>query len=394
MINALAKLFVGFLFLATGSICGPTPDRRGFNLPPDVYRAVCQAPTENPLTGCPAGTLLVGPTAKYKTIQSAVASLPNNTHPAVILILPGNYTEQVNVTRSAPLYLLGQTSHIKSQARNTVNVVWRAVAGTGDNAYTATLTVAPNLNADLTGSGPTGFSVPPGTPFGNTDFRTYNLNFINDYAPYSVSPSLALSMGYANAGFYYSGFFSYQDTIYVGKIGSAYFYKSTIAGQTDFFYGFGTAWVQSSDIELRSCGGGITAWKGTNTTFENKYGIYVTESNVHAANTSLSIVGKCALGRPWNAQIRAIFSYNYLDSSILPAGYIQWSATDPRVNNYTFQAEYKDYGPGFNLSARDAAYPITKELTAAQFAPYSSPRKVFQFENGAFGNDAWIDYLA
>lgn len=59
--------------------------------------------------------------------------------------------------------------------------------------------------------------------------------------------------------------------MYIGKLGNAYFYKNEIAGQTDFFYGFGTAWIQSSLVTLRNCGGGITAWKGTNTTFVNKY---------------------------------------------------------------------------------------------------------------------------
>ena len=117
------------------------------------------------------------------------------------------------MTRAAPVYLLGQTSNTKSQYENRVNVIWRAVAGTGDNAFTATLTVAPNLNADLTGAGPTGFAVPSDTPFGNTDFRAYNLNLINDFAPYSDGPSLTLSMGYANAGFYQCQFLSYQDTV-------------------------------------------------------------------------------------------------------------------------------------------------------------------------------------
>ena len=176
-------------------------------------RLACQTPSSNPLSGCPSGTLLVGPGSTYATIQSAIASLPNTTDPAYILILPGNYTEQVNVTRSGPVWLLGQTSNIRDQASNVVNVVWAAIAGTGDNAFTATLTVAPNLDADLTGSGPTGHAVPPNNPFGSTDFRAYNLNFVNDYAPYSDTPSLALSMGYANAGFYYCGFFSYQDTV-------------------------------------------------------------------------------------------------------------------------------------------------------------------------------------
>jgi pectin methylesterase-like acyl-CoA thioesterase len=156
-------------------------------------RGECQYPTQNPLQGCPQGTLLVGPSAKYTTIQSAILSIPNNTVPYYILILPGNYTEQLNITRSGPLTLLAQTKYPNDNAKNTVNVIWH--------------------NATGTGSGPTGNHVPSDTPFGNTDFRAYNLNFLNDYLPYSAGPSLALSVSYANAGFYYCGFFSYQDTV-------------------------------------------------------------------------------------------------------------------------------------------------------------------------------------
>lgn len=115
-------------------------------------------------------------------------------------------------------------------------------------------------------------------------------------------------------------------------------YESEIAGQTDFFYGFGTCWVADSLVSLRGCGGGITAWKGTNTTFVNHYGVYIHDSVVQKANSSLSIAGKCALGRPWNALHRSIFENTYLDDSIRPSGYIQWSATDPRVN-------YSKYSP-------------------------------------------------
>ncbi|TVY85645.1 putative pectinesterase A, partial [Lachnellula willkommii] len=318
-----------------------------------------------------------------------VASLPNNTDTYIILIAAGNYTEQVNVTRRGPTYLLGQTSHPKDQSYNTVNIIWAAVAGTGDNAYTSTLTVAPTLNASLTGSGPTGFAVPSDTPFGSVDFRTYNLNFINDYAPYAVTPSLALSISRANGGFYYTGFYSYQDTVYVGKLGNAYFKNGEVAGQTDFFYGFGTAWVEKTSIALRSCGGGITAWKGSNTTFANKYGVYIVDSNVHAANSSLSIVGKCALGRPWNAQMRAIFARTYLDSSILSTGYIDWVPAR-YTPNLTLQAEYKNYGPGYNVSGRASALSDV-QLTDRQWGVYDEPGKVFQTPEGTFGNTGWID---
>ncbi|KAI6873217.1 pectin methylesterase [Hortaea werneckii] len=361
-------------------------------------RRACQAPTRNPLKGCPKNTLLVGKDEKFTSVQDAVLSLPNNTTPYTILVLPGDYREQINVTRQGPLSLLGQTSHPNDALKNTVNIFWSNATGTDstgsyDNAYTSVLTIAPTFNASKTGTGPTGDPVPADTPFGNYNFRTYNLNFINDYLPYSAGPALALSMSYANAGFYYTQFLSYQDTIYVGKLGNAYMYKSIIGGQTDFFYGFGTCWVTDCDIQLRGCGGGITAWKGTNTTFENKYGVYITKSHVAKANYTLDIEEECSLGRPWNAQHRSIFSFDYLDDSIRPSGYTQWGDTDPRINFNTTMAEYKDYGPGFNLTGRLEWSNVTIEMTPEEYAPYSSPAKVFQYPfSGKFGNVRWIDW--
>ena len=183
-------------------------------------RKECQAPTHNPLKGCPKNTLLVGPNEKYTSVQDAVLCLPHNDVAYTILILPGDYTEQVNVTRHGPLTLLGQTKHPNHASKNKVNIIWHNATGTPetgdyDNAYTSTLTIAPTLNSSLTGAGPTGNTVPPDTPFGNKNFRTYNLNFVNDYLPYSAGPSLALSMSYANAGFYYTQFLSYQDTVLI-----------------------------------------------------------------------------------------------------------------------------------------------------------------------------------
>lgn len=207
----------------------------------------------------------------------------------------------------------------------------------------------------------------------------------------AATPSLALSISRANGGFYQSGFYSYQDTVYVGKLGNAYMSGGEVAGQTDFFYGFGTLYASRIAVTLRSCGGGIVAWKGTNTTFANKYGAYIVDSAVRKANSSLAIAGKCALGRPWNAQHRSIFARTYLDDSILPAGYIDWSGG--RYNNYTLQAEYHDFGPGFNASARATAN-FTVQLTPKQYEPYSSAHKVFLTPDGKPGNDGWVDYLA
>lgn len=183
-------------------------------------RALCQYPTRNPLIGCPPHTLLVGPTAPYTSIQSAILSLPNDTTPYTLLIQPGTYTEQLNITRPGPVYLLGVTRSPNSQAQNSVRVLWHqatgtAATGTLDNAYTAVLTVAPTLNASLTGAGPTGWAIPAGTPYGNADFRAYNVDFANEYAEQAAGPSLAVSVSYANAGFYFCRVESYQDTVSV-----------------------------------------------------------------------------------------------------------------------------------------------------------------------------------
>jgi pectin methylesterase-like acyl-CoA thioesterase len=181
--------------------------------------STCQYPTHNPLTNCPPNTLLVSAThalAHFNTIQSAILSLPHDHTSHTILILPGTYNEQLNITRPGPLTLLGQTPTPNSQSANLVTVTFAAAnvnVSYPDNAYTSVLTVAPTLEASLTGSGPTGYPVPNGTAFGNVDFRVYNIDFRNVYSEISVGPSLALSISRANAGFYHSGFYSYQDTV-------------------------------------------------------------------------------------------------------------------------------------------------------------------------------------
>jgi pectinesterase len=364
-----------------------------------ISRTQCQTSG----THCPPGTILVSATEKradYTTIQSAINSLPNDSSSQTILILSGSYKEQVNVTRAGPLTLLGQTTDPKDATANKVTITWAAanLDSTGqsvDNVYSSVLIVSPTLDASLTGSGPTGHPVPADTPFGNRNFRAYNIDFTNTWAEYSAGPAHALSFSRANGGFYYCGFYSYQDTVYVGKLGNAYFYKSILAGQTDFLYGFGTAWIQSSDVRLRGCGGGITAWKGTNTTFENKYGVYIVDSTVRAANESIKaeIVGKCALGRPWNSQHRSIFAETYEDGSIEAGGYIDWvvSGVARYEEGVTLMAEYRAYGPGFDATGRRDGN-VTTVLDRRGYEGYREPKRVFQDQEGVFGDVGWIDW--
>jgi hypothetical protein len=167
-----------------------------------------------------------------------------------------------------------------------------------------------------------------------------------------------------------------------------------LAAEPNENLGFGTAWIQHSWVELRGCGGGIIAWKGTNTTFPNKYGAYISESTVNAANSSVatSIFGKCFLGRPWNYQHRSVYLNNYLDASINRQGYEKWSSnplTD-NYNNYTIMAEYNDYGPGYNYTARILGN-VTQVLNTKQASIYATPNDVFMAPDGLQPYISWID---
>lgn len=115
-----------------------------------AQREACQLPTTPALSGCPAGTIFVSPTdpsASFKSLQSAILSLPLDTSAHTILVGAGTYTEQINVTRPGPLTLLGQTSTANSRTANTVTVQWASavingvVVGTNasfsDNAYSS-----------------------------------------------------------------------------------------------------------------------------------------------------------------------------------------------------------------------------------------------------------------
>lgn len=190
----------------------------------------CQQKPSPPLEGCPPGTLYVSQTsdeADFTSVQSAVLSLPNDTSAHVVLIGAGTYEEQLNVTRPGPLTLLGELNDelekpyadVKDEPSaipNDVTILWRAANDGGsypDNVFTSALVVGPTLNATHTGSGPTGWPVPEGTPFGCSDFRAYNIDFRNAYSQQANGPSHAFTVAYANAGFYSCGFYSYQDTV-------------------------------------------------------------------------------------------------------------------------------------------------------------------------------------
>ncbi|KAG1838919.1 carbohydrate esterase family 8 protein [Suillus subalutaceus] len=367
----LAHFTVLYAFLASLSV-------QIHALSPDYSACQLQQNAEtSPLTGCPDGTLFVSPTdsrASFKTVQAAVESLPE-TGDAIILIGAGEYFEMVNVTRSAPLTLLGQlhpdTAYDpagNASQRNLVHI-WNNLHAHGgmSDEETATLTVAR----------------PRGQQFGNTDFKAYNINFENRAANYSISQALAGSFSSANVSFYGCTFASWQDTWYTGHGAYSYAVDSIIYGQTDYLFGFGTAWFQNVILANRACGGGITAWQGKEGT---RNGAFIADSKIIRspdANITTVTDGRCYLvGRPWNTLAVAVYLRTYMDESIHPAGFTPWSR-ETSIPKTTYFAEYDSFGPGGDTSKRVLQEFI---LNAAQVNANFTLESVFA------GTPAWIDF--
>ncbi|KAH0586491.1 hypothetical protein H2248_007723 [Termitomyces sp. 'cryptogamus'] len=377
----------------------------------------------SPLLDCPQGTIYVSNNASdsfahFNSIQEAILSLPPTGY-ATILIGEGEYHETINVTRTAPLTLMVSASSIigllnstymylmqgqlppsslasvadpkypldvaPSSTSNLVQVFDTNFVHLGmDDATSAVLIIAPSFNASLIGAGPTGAPLQP--LVGNSDFRAYNIDWSNRAANFAISQALVTDISYSNASFYGCSFASFQDTWYTGRNGSTYVVDSVIFGQTDYLFGFGTAWFQNVILANRACGGGIVAWKGTNLTDapENQYGAYISESKIIRspdANATTVTDGLCYLGRPWNDLATTVFLNTFMDQSIRPAGFTPFGGTRTTILNTTFYAEFNSSGSGGNTTAR---VPIEHILTAEE-------AQKFMLEK-ILGHPSWIDF--
>ena len=353
---------------------------QAFALSPTYIECQLQkAARVSPLRGCHEGTLFVSATdsrANYTTVQAAVDALPS-TGNATILIGEGEYYERVEVYRTDPLTFLGQLNIDTAYALNG-NASTRNLVTIWNNTY-----VQDGLTDEDTA---VLYVVNDGGSFGNSNFRGYNINFENRAANYSISQALVTTFEYVNASFYGCTFASYQDTWYTGHGANTYVYDSIIYGETDYLFGFGTAWFEDVTLAQRACGGGLVAWQGANQTTApgNRYGAYISNSQIMRspdANTTTNTYHECYLGRPWNPEAVTVYLKTYMDDTINPAGFKPWDG-ETSVPNTTYYAEYDSYGPGADSSAR---VPQDHILTTSEASNFTV--------DGVFlGTPAWIDY--
>lgn len=197
---------------------------------------------------------------------------------------------------------------------------------------------------------------------GSTDFKAYNINFVQrqfrdrkEVTQEQLGPAAALCVQNSRASFYGCGFSSYQDTVFVGAGSQALFSRSIVKGMTDQLYGEGRAWFEQCLLLSRACMGGIAAWRGK--AGDQKTGVYISNSRIAVspdAQTLKPMQGKCHLGRPWNAFAQTVYLNNFMTDIIAPEGFKTWnkqqSNFDPQTTRFF---EYNSSGPGATPNLRD-----------------------------------------
>ncbi|KAL5518910.1 hypothetical protein ACEPAH_593 [Sanghuangporus vaninii] len=308
----------------------------------------------------PDGAIVVNPTTttsgQFKTLASAVSSLPNDSSFQSIFVFPGTYQEQVLIDRSGPVTIYGYTTDIMDFAANQVVIVHSASLGTaGSDDASGTLRIK------------------------SDNVALYNIDIRNDFGVSQTNgQAIAISQYGSKFGAYACRFFSYQDTLYA-NVGTQVYLKSFIEGAVDFIFGRqGLAYFEGNTIASK--GAGCITASGRET---NDSGSYVFNRNtiITASDAFENVTGNIFLGRPWGDFAKVIFKNTVIDAPLNSAIWSIWNTGDPRTDNILF-AEFNSTGPGVANANRPSFATL---LTGGQADQYTIA--------SAVGSDytEWVD---
>jgi pectinesterase len=156
---------------------------------------------------------------------------------------------------------------------------------------------------------------------------------------------------------------SNQDTLLVHKTGSRQFFLDCyVEGTTDFIFGEATALFVNCTIKSLT-NSFITA---ASTRQGTPVGFVFQNCKLIADDPSLRVY----LGRPWRPYARTVFMHCELGQHIRPEGWDPWSGDKmfPDKDKTAFYAEYKNVGPGADVSKRVA---WSKQLTKKEAKQYT-----------------------
>ncbi|KAL5207872.1 hypothetical protein ABZP36_032307 [Zizania latifolia] len=179
-------------------------------------------------------------------------------------------------------------------------------------------------------------------------FMAKGLTIVNSAGP-GKGQAVALRVGGDLSVVYQCSVEAYQDTLYVHS-NRQFYADDDISGTVDFIFGNAAVVIQNCDIHPRRPSSGqadtMTA-QGRSDPNQNT-GISIHRCRVAAAPD----IGGTAvyLGRPWQRYSRTVVMETFLDRSIAPAGWLEWSGQFALSTLY--YGEYGNTGPGAGTSRR------------------------------------------
>ena len=256
----------------------------------------------------------------YKTVQQALDAITlNNKKPITIFIKNGIYKEKLHLDSTKNfITLIGED---KFNTILTYDDHTGKVSARGDTINTrtsASFVVKAN------------------------NFAAENITFQND-AGFSAGQAVGLESDGDKASFYNCRIVGNQDILFTNNDNSRQYYKDCyIEGTTDFIFGSSTVWFERCHIHSKK-NSHVTA---ASTPQQHQFG-YVFSDCILTGDTTLHSV---SLGRPWRQYANVAYIHCYIGPHIKPEGWSNWNNTD----NYktTRYSEYKNYGPGANISSR------------------------------------------
>ncbi|KAH6715352.1 pectinesterase family protein [Leptodontidium sp. MPI-SDFR-AT-0119] len=308
------------------------------------------------------GTYVVSLTptdGQYGSVEAAISALPADGAEKTILIMPGTYTEQININRTGKVILRGTTSFVNDFSQNQVKIQFSYGVATsaGQNELT------PVINSKKTdGSG----------------LALYNIDFINTFPQTNSYAALAADFYGTNMAAYGCSFIGFQDTLLANK-GTQLFSNCYIEGSVDFIWGFSQAYFRQCYIATNTPGSCIAAQSRSSASAAGGYvfdACAVTYTGTYGSSFGLSY-----LGRPYSNFSVAVYKNSYIDKHINAAGWNVWSKSNPQTSNVLF-GEYNNVGPS----------AWTASTTRASFATNLTEAQVAAYDLSTFmGSTSWID---
>ncbi|CZT13450.1 related to pectin methylesterase [Rhynchosporium agropyri] len=296
---------------------------------------------------------------QYGSVSAAVSALPADRAAKTILIMPGTYTEQININRRGKVTLRGTTSFVNDFSQNQVKIQFSYGVSTDANQNELTPVINSKKND---GSG----------------LALYNIDFINTFAQRYNYAALAADFYGTNMAAYGCSFIGFQDTLLANK-GTQLFSNCYIEGSVDFIWGFSQAYFRQCYIASNLPGSCIAAQSRPSAGAAGGYVFdtcVVTYTGTYGPSFGLSY-----LGRPYSPFSVAVYKNSYIDKHINAAGWSVWSNSNPQTSNVLF-GEYNNVGP----SAWESS------TARASFATNLTETQVVAYDLSNFmGSTSWID---